>query len=176
MYQEGAFDEYVKDVDAIEHTASPFHLRADDPQELITPAVQGTTGILESARKFGANVKRIVVTSSTAAVLQPDPNPRIFSEEDWNQLSIKEVETKGREAGNVEKYRASKTLAELAAWAFVGKHKDEIKFDLVVLNPPFVFGPVLHEVDDPEKLNSSMHEWWEAINGRKDVASLAASG
>jgi hypothetical protein len=29
--QEGAFDEAVKGVDAIEHTASPFHLKADDP-------------------------------------------------------------------------------------------------------------------------------------------------
>lgn len=27
----GAFDEAVKGVDAIEHTASPFHFQADDP-------------------------------------------------------------------------------------------------------------------------------------------------
>ena len=27
----GAFDEAVKGVDAIEHTASPFHFKADDP-------------------------------------------------------------------------------------------------------------------------------------------------
>lgn len=30
--KEGAFDEAVKGVDAIEHTASPFHFKADDPQ------------------------------------------------------------------------------------------------------------------------------------------------
>ena len=29
--QEGAFDEAVKGVDAIEHTASPFHFKSDDP-------------------------------------------------------------------------------------------------------------------------------------------------
>ena len=29
--QEGAFDEAVKGVDAIEHTASPFHFKADEP-------------------------------------------------------------------------------------------------------------------------------------------------
>lgn len=31
LKQEGAFDEAVKGVDAIEHTASPFHMNADDP-------------------------------------------------------------------------------------------------------------------------------------------------
>jgi uncharacterized protein YbjT (DUF2867 family) len=30
--KEGAFDEAVKGVDAVEHTASPFHTRFDDPQ------------------------------------------------------------------------------------------------------------------------------------------------
>lgn len=29
--QEGAFDTAVQGVDAIEHTASPFHFNADDP-------------------------------------------------------------------------------------------------------------------------------------------------
>lgn len=29
--QAGAFDEAVKGMDAIEHTASPFHFNADDP-------------------------------------------------------------------------------------------------------------------------------------------------
>jgi hypothetical protein len=32
MAQVGAFDEAVVGVDAIEHTASPVHTRADDPQ------------------------------------------------------------------------------------------------------------------------------------------------
>jgi hypothetical protein len=70
ILQEGAFDEAVKDVDAIEHTASPFHYNVDDPQgtlfpsthlckaltsttELIAPAVNGTVSILKSAVKYG---------------------------------------------------------------------------------------------------------------------------
>lgn len=31
VIQEGAFDTAVQGVDAIEHTASPFHFNADDP-------------------------------------------------------------------------------------------------------------------------------------------------
>ena len=51
--QPGAFDEVVKDVQLVEHTASPFHMNVKTPGDLINPAVCGTTGILESIRKFG---------------------------------------------------------------------------------------------------------------------------
>ena len=36
--------------------------------EIVQPAVRGTIGILESAHKFGRNIKRVVFTSSTTAV------------------------------------------------------------------------------------------------------------
>ncbi|KAG6855973.1 hypothetical protein H0H87_008871 [Tephrocybe sp. NHM501043] len=58
--KEGAFDEAVKGVDAIAHTASPFYLTAASVNELIGPAVNGTVGILKSAVKNGQGVKRIV--------------------------------------------------------------------------------------------------------------------
>ncbi|KAJ3521179.1 hypothetical protein NM688_g9052 [Phlebia brevispora] len=143
---------------------------------LITPAVQGTTGILRSALQHGASVKRVVITSSTAAVLTQDPNPRVFSEDNWNERSIGEVETKGREAAPFDKYRASKTLAERAAWNFVEENKGSIGFDLVVLNPPFVYGPILHAVDSVENLNASMQDWWAAVSGKKDNKFLATVG
>jgi hypothetical protein len=37
-------------------------------------------------------------------------------------------------------YMASKTLAEKAAWEFVAAHKSEISWDLVAINPPYIFG------------------------------------
>ncbi|KAJ3573253.1 hypothetical protein NP233_g2546 [Leucocoprinus birnbaumii] len=120
--KEGAFDEAVKDVDAIEHTASPFVPDIVDPQGYIKPAVQGTVGILQSALKHGPNVKRIVITSSCGST------------------SIKEVNEKGLDAMNMSKYRASKTLAEKAAWDLYEKNKANIGWELVVINPPFVFG------------------------------------
>ena len=48
---DGAFDEAVKGIDAVAHTASPFHMNAKDPNELITPALQGTAGIQKSVQK-----------------------------------------------------------------------------------------------------------------------------
>ncbi|KAJ7490832.1 D-lactaldehyde dehydrogenase [Mycena latifolia] len=155
--QEGAFDEAVKGVDAIEHTASPFHYNIDDPAELFEPAIKGTVGILESALKYGKSVKRVVVTSSVAAVIGMPltTEPQFPNELNWNEQAVKDVEEKGREASPVSIYCASKTLAERAAWDFVKQHKSEIGWDLSVMNPPLVVGPAIHAVSSPEALNTS---------------------
>ena len=175
--QEGAFDVAVQGVDAIEHTASPVSLHADDPSELITPAVNGTLGILKSALAYGLSVKRIVITSSCAAVASQGVGPRVYNETDWNNSAVREIEEKGKAAAPLVKYRASKTLAEKAAWDFYAKNKDAVGWDLVVINPPWVFGPVLHAVSSPQTLNESMLEWYKNVcEGAKDDEFLAITG
>jgi len=174
--QEGAFDEAVKGVDAIEHTASPFHLKADDPQEMLGPAIKGTVGILESAMKNAPQVKRIVVTSSTAAVMDTDSKfPGTFSEKDWNVSSGERIKEKGRSAPQADKYRASKALAERAAWKWIDDHKGQVGFDLAVMNPPFVFGPIIHEVPNVESLNTSVDNFYQVLKGAKTDEQLATS-
>ncbi|KAF9457365.1 hypothetical protein BDZ94DRAFT_1273374 [Collybia nuda] len=176
--KDGAFDEAVKGVDAIEHLASPFHLNADDPQEIIGPAVKGTVGILHSVLKNAPGVKRIVVTSSCAAVLTISKEPRIFTEENWNEQATKEIEEKGRNAMNISKYRASKTLAERAAWDFHKENKSKINWDLVVINPPFVFGPAIHDAPTINSLSTSSHQFYDAVlvEGFKTNEALATEG
>jgi len=151
-----AFNSAVQGVDAVLHTASPFHFQAQDPQELIGPAVQGTTGILsaiQSNTPKGA-VRRVVVTSSVAAILSTVTEPTVFTEADWNDESPKEIEEHGAKASAVHKYRASKSLAERAAWNFVASK--DVEFDLVTINPPMVFGPFIHQVSSPSSLNTSV--------------------
>jgi nucleoside-diphosphate-sugar epimerase len=108
--------------------------------DLIIPAVRGTTSILNSALKHGSSLKRLVLTSSVAAVRDQTTVPRTFNESNWNDAAVETVKTKGSEAGPVLIYLASKTLAEKAAWEFVAAHKSEISWDLVVINPPLIFG------------------------------------
>lgn len=152
LEQDSAFDEAVKGVDAVVHTASPVHVSAVDPQgnsgslslskfrsifrtEMIGPAVKGTVEMLQSALKYGCvtrftatmrlfhlsfracrtSIQRVVVTSSCATVFEMLPTPKVFSELDWNEQSIKEVEEQGSNASNLAKYRASKILAERGA-------------------------------------------------------------
>lgn len=61
-----------------------------------------------------SQVQRIVITSSCAAITQPQPlsKPTVFSECDWNELAVKEVREKGNKTQPLTMYRASKTLAE----------------------------------------------------------------
>ncbi|KAJ3517039.1 hypothetical protein NLJ89_g757 [Agrocybe chaxingu] len=175
--KEGAFDEAVKNVDAIEHTASPLSATTDDPNELINPAVNGTLGVLKSALKFGTTIKRVVITSSCAAVTRdiapsPDKPTHVFTEKDWADQSVEIVRTDGRKAPFTTKYRASKCLAEKAAWKFVDDHKAEIAWDLVTLQPPFVLGPPLQEVTTPACLNTSLAILYDYLFREKSDEAL----
>lgn len=131
LLEEGAFDDAVAGCDVVMHTASPYVVNVKDPQtELVDPALQGTTNVLRSCAK-SSSVKRVVLTSSLAAITdEPDPE-KVFSERDWNTKS------------NLKRnpYYYSKTLAEKAAWDFVEQQTPG--FDLVVINPYMVIGPSL---------------------------------
>ncbi|KAI1784531.1 NAD(P)-binding protein [Ganoderma leucocontextum] len=165
IQEKNAFDEAVKDVDAIIHTASPVHVSAPDPEELIGPAVQGTTSILHSASLPGSSVKRIVVLSSIAAVIDHTrPMSVIFTEADWNDRAVAEVREKDTAASPGAKYSASKVLAERAAWDLFldGRESGTIGWDLVTLCPSVVFGPALG-VRSPKDLSYSVGAWYHIL-------------
>lgn len=175
--QDGAFDTAAAGVDAIVHTCSPTNLNAVEPEEMIARAREGLLAALRAAAR-SPSVRRVVFTSSCATVVDPHATgPRVYDEECWNEGDIAEVESKGREASAVSKYRASKIVAEHAAWKFFEDAKaeaaarnEECRWDLVVLNPPWVFGPVLHEVHGgPETLNASNVFWHSAVMKEKPL-------
>ena len=60
---------------------------------------------------------------------------RVFSEQDWTDTT-----------GRVTSYDKSKTLAERAAWDFVRDNKGH-RFELAVINPGLVTGPLLSTVE-----------------------------
>jgi nucleoside-diphosphate-sugar epimerase len=63
----------------------------------------------------------------------------------------------------------------LAAWDFAEQHKSEITWDLVTLCPPFVFGPILHQVSSPASLNTSVKDFYDAIIAQSKPASVLES-
>lgn len=77
----GAYDDAVEGVDGIIHAASPVTLILDDPSDVIGPAVNGAVGILTSAAKFGKNVKRVVLTSSSSAISSKDAEEKALCSE-----------------------------------------------------------------------------------------------
>ncbi|KAI9058007.1 NAD-P-binding protein [Trametes sanguinea] len=174
MAKEGAFDEALRGINAIVHTASPVNFAAEDPSEVIDPAVNGTLSLLRSAAAAPA-IKRVVMLSSGGAVIARDsPEPRVYDETCWNDADVREVEEKGKDAHPFAKYMASKVLAERRAWQFYEENKAKLSWELVTVAPPWVFGPILHEVGkDSESLTGSNRMLWEAIfNGAYGVPAV----
>uniref|UniRef100_A0A061RCX3 Flavanone 4-reductase n=1 Tax=Tetraselmis sp. GSL018 TaxID=582737 RepID=A0A061RCX3_9CHLO len=135
LLSEGDFDEVVSACDVVYHTASPFgFFDSPDPQkDLIDPAVKGTINVLQSVVKNKESVKRVVLTSSVAAVhgeyASPPKSGDLYTEEDWNETSS---------LGNKQAYHLSKVLAEREAWRMA---KEE-GLDLVTVCPNFIIGPL----------------------------------
>lgn len=70
--------------DYVVHTASPCRLSPEDPvRDVLDPAIKGTTGILKSARAYAPSVKRVVITSSSAAVVNPFKHEKSYNESNW---------------------------------------------------------------------------------------------
>lgn len=165
---ESAFDDFVKnhpEATVFLHTASPFHFNITDiAKDLLEPAVNGTNSALKAIKKYGSQIKRVVVTSSYAAILNFD-NPQsdkvIDNEDSWNPLTW-ETSLANPMAG----YCGSKTLAERAAWKFVEDEKPN--FVLSTVNPVYVFGPqAFDSLASASTLNTSS----EIINSLLKVTS-----
>lgn len=120
------------------HVASPFpSVIPDDENELIRPAVDGTLRVLREAAKTNGAVKRVVVTSSVAAVAygHAQKQGHTYTEADWS------------DPAGCQPYPKSKTLAELAAWDFMKELAPEQQFELAVICPGFVAGPLVSKAD-----------------------------
>ena len=114
----------------VHHVASPIPVaQPEDPDELIVPAREGTLRVLRAARDAGA--RRVVLTSSFAAVGYSPKPVRDFTEEDWT-----DPDTPG-----LAPYPRSKAIAERAAWDLM--ERDGGDTELVVVNPTFILGPTL---------------------------------
>jgi dihydroflavonol-4-reductase len=131
LLSDGAYDRAVEGCDYVMHTASPYEINVKNPQtDLVDPAVNGTETVLESCLKSGG-VKRVILTSSIAAITDEPESMKVFTEKDWNTMSSLDRNP----------YQYSKTLAERAAWDFIMRKRP--RFDLVSINPTMVAGPSL---------------------------------
>lgn len=134
LLEDDGWREAMDGVRFLQHVASPFVIRMPrDKNELVRPAVEGTTRALEAA--FAAGVERVVLTSSMAAVMYGHDPARTapFTAEDWTNP----------EGPGVNAYIESKVRAERAAWDIAQRHGRA--GDLVAINPGGIFGPLLDE-------------------------------
>ena len=122
------WDDAVAGCGVVHHLATPM-LQPADPAEVVVPARDGTLRVLAAAQ--GAGVRRVVLTSSFAAVGYTPKPVRDYTEDDWT-----DPDTVGLPA-----YPLAKTIAERTAWDYVAKQGNTL--ELVSLNPTFILGPAL---------------------------------
>ncbi len=145
LLDEGSFDEAAESCDYVLHTASPFKIQVKDPKkDLLDPAVQGTKNVMRAALK-SPRVRRIVLTSSVAAIHGDnidimDQKTGKFGPENWNTTS-----SLGHQA-----YSFSKTEAEKTARSMM---KDQEGKDLITIHPGFVLGPSLAQRKDSTSID-----------------------
>lgn len=132
----GSYTQAMQGCELVYHTASPFTSNFKDAQkDLVDPAVKGTQNVLETANQT-PSVKRVVVTSSCAAIytdcqdVEETPN-KILTEDIWNTTASLKYQP----------YSFSKTQAEKKAWEMAATQN---QWELVVVNPSFVMGPSLN--------------------------------
>ncbi|MHA2346214.1 MAG: NAD-dependent epimerase/dehydratase family protein, partial [Candidatus Hodarchaeales archaeon] len=113
----------VEGVDGVFQVAAVFTLNANDPQkDIIDPSVIGGLNVLKAAKEEG--VKRVVWTSSLAAVGMGTTSDQPFTEEDWYH-----------QAKNP--YYYAKYKAEWKAWEYAKLNN----LDLITINPGYIIGP-----------------------------------
>lgn len=153
----GSFDEAMKkhadELEFVLHTASPFSfgLEKGADEAYLRPALQGTTNILKAIKAYAPKVKKVVITSSFAAILHSGADPKTFTHTEltWNPM---DWETARK--NEVTAYTVSKKYAEKAGWDFLKDEKPN--FTLTTVNPPYVFGPQMFpEVLSNPTLNTS---------------------
>ncbi|MFM2208141.1 MAG: hypothetical protein RL213_2116 [Bacteroidota bacterium] len=159
MKDEG-WEKAMEGCDYVLHIASPFVVKAPkDENDLIKPAVEGTLRALKAAKKSG--VKRVVLTSSTAAMQGGQHGLVKIGQNSWTDLSEKTVTA----------YFKSKTLAEKSAWDFIKGQTGDTKLELVVVNPGPIYGPTL----TGNLANEAMDFFKKMISGKVPMLPRASS-
>ena len=131
LLTKGSYDKAVADCEYVMHTASPYVLDVNDSQQdLLDPALKGTLNVLKACTKAGS-VRKVVLTSSVAAIYGEPISGHVYTEEDWNETS----------SLTRNPYFYSKTMAERSAWDFI--EQKNTNFEMVVINPTVVIGPSL---------------------------------
>lgn len=120
----------VAGCDYVLHVASPYPSKAPkDENELIKPVRDGALRVLRAARD--RNVKRVVLTSSFAAIGYGKGRTGNFDETDWTDP----------DDPTLQPYQKAKTLAERAAWEFMSRESGSL--ELTVIDPTGILGPLL---------------------------------
>ncbi|KAK7368908.1 hypothetical protein VNO80_10941 [Phaseolus coccineus] len=128
------FDAPISGCELVFQFATPANFASEDPEnDMIKPAISGVLNVLKACAR-AKEVKRVILTSSTAAVTinQLNGTDLVMDESNWSDVEYLRT-AKPHGWG----YPASKALEEKAAWKFA----EENHIDLITVLPTLTTGP-----------------------------------
>jgi nucleoside-diphosphate-sugar epimerase len=140
---EGSYDEAFAGCSAVMHVGTAMgYGAANNPRQVYDGAVNGTRNILNSVKKSGT-VKRVVYTSSFAAIAHPAPPGYVFTEKDWASDNRgndpkwipESIDKSGGIAYAMAKVETERMANRIAA--------EDGRFDVVSVCPLIGLGPLL---------------------------------
>ena len=148
LLEEGSYDAPFADCSAVLHVGTPMgYGGANNPQQVYDGAINGVRNIVSSVTNSGS-VKRLVYTSSFAAIGHPSPAGYRYTEADWasdNRENDKNWNTenliqKGEVGYSMAKVECEHLVNRLAA--------EDGRFDAISVCPCVVLGPLLSPVHE----------------------------
>lgn len=181
VVEPGSYDAAVKSdlpFDYVIHSASPFWFRGNSSQkDFLVPAVKSTENLLAAIGKHAAQVKRFVMTSSCAAVIDFGRNlvqegVKTYTADDWNPITYPDAEV--GDLGTA--YQASKKFSEQIMCEFAKQNKQDLNMEFTTLCPPNIYGPVKfpESITSLDELNESNYGIYTDFINNSDRATLPA--
>ena len=173
LLEAGGYDDAFANVAAIIHTAAVVEVidNSDPENRIVRPAVEGTKNVVAAAKKAG--VRRLVMTSSVAAIQSPLglPDDYQYDEKDWNGWSTVATDA----------YGYAKTQQERTLWDSL--ENGDASFDAVVICPSVTLGPPLCKAHTKAStvlvrehlFGNSMNAYNTSFADVRDVAAAASA-
>jgi nucleoside-diphosphate-sugar epimerase len=148
MLEEGSYDDVFAGCCAVLHVGTPMgYGGVNNPQQVYDGAHAGTRNVLSSVQKAGT-VKRLVYTSSFAAIGHPAPSGYRFTEKDWASdgresdanWNTENLNEKGEVGYAMAKVELEHLVTDTAA--------ADGTFDAISVCPIVVLGPLLSKAHE----------------------------
>ncbi|KAI0967668.1 putative aldehyde reductase 2 [Xylaria arbuscula] len=156
---DGAYDEAIKGVAAIIHTAYVTNI-VPDPNDVITPMVAGVRSIMNAAIRE-PSVKGVVFTSTglSASPLVRGIDNGTIGRDSWNDAALEAAWAPPPYGMShaIANYPASKVAAEKEVWKFV--ERNDLQFNVNVVSPAGLIGEPLNKKHIEGQANWVVHAY-----------------
>ncbi len=148
LLDHGSYDEAFAGCSAVLHVGTAMgYGGANNPQQVYDGAIDGTKNILDSVKKAGT-VKRVIYTSSFAAIGHPAPPGYVYTEKDWaSDNREKDKNWVPESIGKIHEtsYAMAKVETEDMACRIA---EEDGTFDVISVCPIVVLGPLLSKAHE----------------------------